>query len=168
MKIAIIYIVVILAVVGVGFWLFNSSNEQQANLPGQAIENQGQTHIPEGSTDHPAYSSNPPTSGWHWAVPAAWGAYDEAVPDEKIVHNLEHGGIWISFKPENVSNEAVTQLKDFANRYKGVIIAPREQNDSPIALAAWGRLQKLEQYDENAIIRFIEAFYNKGPEKVDL
>jgi hypothetical protein len=168
MKIFIIYFVVVLAVVGLGFFLFQTEEpEDPTALPGELLENQGAVHIEDGSTDHPPYNSNPPTSGWHWPAPADWGIYKVAFPDEKFVHNLEHGGIWISYKPSKVSVETITLLEDFAKRYRKIIVAPRETNDSNIALAAWTRLQKLENYDEQTIIKFIEAHYDQGPEKVN-
>lgn len=166
MKQIIIIVIVIVAVLGIGFWLFSAEQGIQENLPGVALENQGQEHIAQGSTDHPAYNSNPPTSGWHWPQPAAWGSYATAQSDEQLIHNLEHGGIWISYKPD-LDAQTIAQLNDFAKRYRKIIVAPRVANDSAIALAGWARLQKLDRYDERLILQFIDAFYDKGPEKVD-
>lgn len=166
MKIIATYIVVILVVLGVGYYLFQSSNKPATELPGQVFENQGQEHITQGSFEHPAYNSNPPTSGWHWPQPAAWGIYRATQPDEQLIHNLEHGGIWISYK-SNLDAETIAKLQDFARRYRKIIVEPRDANDSPIALVAWTRLQKLDSFDETTILRFIDAHYDKGPEKVD-
>ncbi|MBX4187956.1 MAG: DUF3105 domain-containing protein [Candidatus Doudnabacteria bacterium] len=158
---------VVLAVVGIGFFLFTSSKAPNpADLPGQLFDDLGGEHIADGSKDHPAYNSNPPTSGWHWPAPAEWGVYDPPEADERYIHNLEHGGIWITYKPSTVSAEDQAKLKDFSKRWRKIIVTPREANDSNIALAAWTRLQQLDSYDENTIIRFIEAFYDQGPEKV--
>jgi hypothetical protein len=165
MKIIIIYVIVILAVIGLGYFLFQSSKEENKDLPGEPIEILNQIHINEGSTDHPAYNSNPPTSGWHWPQPAACGVYESQLPDERVIHNLEHGSVWISYKPE-VDDQTKTLLKDFAKRFNNVLVEPRPANDSNIALAAWGRLQKLDSYDENTIVRFIDSFMDEGPEKV--
>ncbi len=151
---------------GVGFLLFRSSQNQQANLPGQQYESQGQEHIAQGSTEHAAYNSNPPTSGPHWPEPANWGVYSTEMPDEQLVHNLEHGGIWISYRPDKVDQNTINKLNDFAKRYAIVIVTPRLKNDTAISLAAWTHLQNLDQYDERAILEFIDAYYNKGPEKV--
>jgi hypothetical protein len=159
--------VIVLVVVGLGYYLFTASQEPNpADLPGETFESLGADHIDDGSTDHPAYNSNPPTSGWHWPVAAPWGVYDNPEKDERYIHNLEHGGIWISYKPSVVSAEDIAKLKDFAQRYRKMIITPREANDSPIALAAWQHLQKIDSYDETTILRFIDAFYDQGPEKV--
>lgn len=160
--------VVVLAVVGLGYFLFQSSNKPMdpSQQPGEAFADQGATHITEGTTDHEPYNSNPPTSGSHWPSAAPWGVYDNPEKDERYVHNLEHGGVWISYKPSTVDANTITQLKDFAKRYRKVIVTPREANDSNIALAAWMHLQKLDSYDETTIIKFIEAYYDQGPEKV--
>ncbi|OGE82497.1 MAG: hypothetical protein A3B10_00275 [Candidatus Doudnabacteria bacterium RIFCSPLOWO2_01_FULL_44_21] len=169
MKVILIYIIVILAVLGLGFWLFSTSNSQQQpeNLPGQTLEDQGQLHIDQGSFDHPAYNSNPPTSGWHWPQAAEWGIYKATQPDEQLIHNLEHGGVWIAYKPGSVDEQTVNLLQDFAKRYRKVIVEPREANDAAIALAAWTHLDKLDQYDESQILRFIASYYDRGPEKVN-
>ena len=167
-KIIIVYIVVLAAFVGIGFWLFKSSEKGKdpQNLPGQTFENQGQKHINEGSTDHIVYNSNPPTSGDHWPAAAAWGVYDTPQPDERLVHNLEHGGIWISYKPDKVDQATIDQLKDFAKRYQLIIVEPRPADEAAISLAAWTHLENLDHYDEHAILEFINAYYNQGPEKV--
>jgi hypothetical protein len=165
MKIIIIYIIVILVAIGAGYFLFQSSKQEPGDLPGEAIEIMNAIHIDDGSTDHPAYKSNPPTSGWHWPQPAACGVYDPGQPDERLIHNLEHGSIWITYKPD-VDDATKTKLKDFAQRFNNIVVSARPANDSPIALAAWGRLQKMDSYDEMTIIKFIEAYMDKGPEKV--
>lgn len=131
--------------------------------PGIAVADQGREHIPAGRP-HPAYNSNPPTSGWHYPAPAPWGFYPNEIPDEVLVHNLEHGGIWISYKNPD-DTEVVDKLTALVRQFpKKVIVTLRKKNDSRIAVAAWARLLKLEQYDEKQIRDFIRAFRNKGPE----
>lgn len=133
---------------------------------GQEIAIQGADHIPVGSS-HPPYNSNPPTSGWHYAEPAPWGVKTEPLPDETLVHNLEHGGVWIAYHPDKVDPETLARLVQIARRHLSkVILSPRPANDSPIALASWGRLEKLERFDEAKIKAFISRNKNKGPERV--
>ncbi len=165
-KLLLIYLGVLVVVGALGFWLYKSSETKPQTFPGQTFENQGQTHIDQGATDHPAYNSNPPTSGWHWPQPAAWGAYKTPQPDEQLIHNLEHGGIWISYKPDRVDADTIAKLEDFTKRYPLIVVEPRDKDDAPITLAAWTHLQNLDQYDERTILEFIEAYHNKGPEVV--
>ena len=148
-----------------------------ASLPGSApaspasrpivvrYPEQGRDHVPLGAP-HPAYNSNPPTSGWHTPETAPWGWQRTTIPDEVLIHNLEHGGIWISYR--DPSDTALAEkLERLVSRYRSkVIVTPRPGNDSPIAVAAWGRLLKLQTFDEQQIVAFINAYKNKGPERV--
>ena len=124
----------------------------------------GREHIAEG-TKSTNYNSNPPTSGSHWAAPANKGIYDQALPDERILHNLEHGYIWISYKPE-ISPDVINNIKNIVNEddWK-IVMAPRAENDSQITLAAWGRLLKMGEPDYQKIKDFVETYRNRGPEK---
>ncbi len=127
--------------------------------------NLGQTHIAVGAA-HPAYNSNPPTSGWHYIDPAPWGIYDSQVPDEVLVHNLEHGGIWLSYQ-DIANQDIINQLKDIASKYPShIIVEPRPQDDSPIAVAAWGQLMKMDTVDADVIYAFIRRYRKNGPENV--
>jgi len=137
------------------------------SIPDTSISypNQGQTHIEIGAA-HPAYNSNPPTSGWHYVDPAPWGVYDQQIPDEVLVHNLEHGGIWLSYK-DPTNQDIINQLKDIAGRFPThMIVEPRPQNDSPVAVAAWGHLLKMDTVNADTIYSFIRRYRKHGPENV--
>jgi len=132
--------------------------------PGERVREVGNPHIPVG-TKGTGYTSNPPTSGEHYGSEAKWDVYTQPVPDELVIHNLEHGGIWISYKDPN-DTELAAKLAQVARRYSTkVIVTPRPQNDAPLAVAAWGRLLKLQTFDEQKIVAFINAYRGKvGPE----
>lgn len=138
-----------------------SSRRSEEGRLGQAYPIQGTQHVVVG-VSHPDYNSNPPTSGWHYAAPAEWGVHESELPDEQVVHNLEHGGIWISYK--GIDAAAKAQLEKIVRSNSGVILTPRQANDASVTLASWGRLQKLESFDEAAILNFIRANKNKSPE----
>ena len=128
---------------------------------GEEIPLLGRDHVPVGTKV--TYNSNPPTSGNHWPQPAEWGFYDKQLPDELLVHNLEHGGIWISYK--NIDEETKSKLKNLAEKYpQAVIVTPRSENDAKFAVASWGRLLKLDEFNEEITIKFIINNVNKAPE----
>ena len=133
----------------------------------QVFDIQGSEHIAIDAT-HPSYNSNPPTSGWHYAEPAGEGFYDTSFPDERIVHNLEHGHIWIAYHPR-IPDAIKNELKDNFSRVQR-IITPREANDFDVSLVAWGRLDSfnLENgvFDKDRIENFMKRYVNRGPEKV--
>jgi len=138
------------------------SIQSEKKRPGELFTNQGQKHIAVGAT-HIEYNSNPPTSGPHYATPANWGIYQDELLDENLVHNLEHGGIWISYT--NIATSTIAQIEALAKLYPDkIIVTSRSRNDSKIALASWTRLLKLDQFDEKIIVDFIKTNKNRSPE----
>ncbi len=121
-------------------------------------------HIRKGEA-HVPYTSNPPSSGPHYAgVTSAEGigpieckTYTTEVEDESVIHNLEHGVVWISYKDIN-DKELAEQLKSIAEDYTKVVLSPRSKDDSNIALASWGRVLKLDSLDEQKIRDFIKLY----------
>ena len=113
------------------------------------------------------YNSNPPTSGPHCGQTARSGFREDSIADQNIIHNLEHGDIWISYHPR-VPDEIKEELKQFGAAK--VIITPREENDTDIALAAWGRLDSFDlennTLSKERIEDFIKRYVNKGPERI--
>lgn len=135
---------------------------------GTQFPNQGADHINQGQA-HAPYTSNPPTSGPHYGSPARWGVYDQPIPDETLVHNLEHGGIVVHYNCPDGCPELVAQLKQLAGEYRSkVILAPRPNPDVPyrIILTAWTWLDGFDEFDAERIRAFIRAHKDRGPELV--
>jgi hypothetical protein len=133
-----------------------------------AFPDQGRQHIP---FEEPfIYNSNPPSSGNHYERPARADFYevsDPPVPDSVLVHSLEHGDIWISYKP-SVSEEIKDMLRDFAAAK--VVVTPRAENDTDLALVAWARVDAFNLNETDDVRRriqdFITRYVNRGPEKI--
>jgi hypothetical protein len=119
------------------------------------------------------YNTNPPTSGDHNASPATWGIYPTRPPtDERLVHNLEHGGVIISYDPAKVDESTVETLGRLVEDMRTpdrmcIILTPRPQgieDGKPIALTSWGVLATLDSFDEGAIRAFWRDHVARGPE----
>lgn len=164
-----IVFVLIIAIVlgGLAWWLTAYISKQSKELPGVFYSEVGRTHITVGKAGS-GYNSNPPTSGDHYPGPAEWGSYREESPDEILIHNLEHGGIWISYRP-GVPDEVRDRLEGFYKKWgRKIIVTPRSKNDADIAVAAWTHLDKFSvaELSEERVEKFIRAYRNKGPEFV--
>jgi hypothetical protein len=157
-------VLVALASVGGIAWAALQSNQP---APGQAVAIQGRDHIQLGQS-HPPYNSDPPTSGWHYDQPVPAGFYDEPLADEKLVHNLEHGHVVISYDCSKLTDcdSVKAELRGLVDRFQGwkIVAVARDNADAPIALTAWGRIDKLNAYDENRIVAFINYWRDRGPE----
>lgn len=127
------------------------------------------------------WNTDPPTNGPHFGFDASgnlgtvvWGAYNEPLQLARVVHNLEHGGIYI-FYGDEVPDSVVDQLRGFYDDHKnGTLLAPYPKLGNKVALGAWvseggdgakGYLAKCSAFDEGAFSSFFEAFQFKGPER---
>jgi hypothetical protein len=126
------------------------------------------------------WNTDPPTNGPHFGFDASgqlgtvvWGAYDDPLQLARVVHNLEHGGIYI-FYGDEVSEAVVDQLRGFYDDHKnGTLLAPYPKLGDKVALGAWvaegegakGYLAKCSAFDEGAFASFFKAFQFKGPER---
>ncbi len=139
---------------------------------GTKVEDQGSGHIATGQKGR--YNSTPPTSGEHWAAPAApapWGIKDTTLPNEVTVHNLEHGGIVIAYN--DLSGDDAAKLKSLvrqliASGYPKIVLEPYpELRDAKVAVTAWTWILKLPSVDQTQIIRFFRAHYDpvEAPER---
>lgn len=132
------------------------------------------SHVPEG-TDPGPYSTDPPTSGRHYANEMDAGFYNEGdkqvpYPAGYLVHNLEHGYVIFWYNCSSISDQECSDLKssiksvmDQVNNFK-VIAYPWPSIDVPVVMTSWGRIQKFDQFDAGQASAFIKANQNKAPE----
>lgn len=167
MKRVSVWIVVLVLVAGGIVGIVALAKRSKAPTPGETVPEQAENHIPEGSSHEP-YSTNPPTSGPHYERTEVPGFYDEELQDELIIHNLEHGAIWMTYKPSKVDQATIDRLKEIAKPYDTkMLLSPREKNDDPVAAVAWQHILRLQTLNDAAVEQinaFIKAYRNHGPE----
>ncbi|MFO0553144.1 MAG: DUF3105 domain-containing protein [Polyangiaceae bacterium] len=142
------------------------------NLP-----EEGKTHVPV--CTHVDYGTNPPSSGNHWPVWAAFKTYVDPVPREMLVHDLEHGAVVLAYDcdgctdvPQAFQDAATTYGVDAlcatsamgAERSR-IVITPDPLLDLPIGISAWRATYVATCIDRPSIDAFIEAHYGDGPER---
>jgi hypothetical protein len=140
-------------VVFLAFYLWASSR------PGQFVKSLRNDHLQSEEQKHLPYNSVPPTSGPHMPVIARWGVHAEPIRDELQVHNLEEGGVLVQYNCPQGCPDLIAKLRAIVLRYDTqVILAPYPGMDSRIALTAWSRIDKFDEFDEKRIVRFIQAY----------
>jgi len=181
---ALLGVVAVVALVGLGSGGGPSEDEVRASLEAagctlQAVEAEPGQHS-LGADEEGDWNTDPPTNGPHFGFDEAgnlgtviWGAYDQPVQLARVVHNLEHGGVYI-FYGDEVPDEVVEQLRGFYDAHqRGTVLAPYAQLGEEIALGAWvaegeegtGYLAKCPTFDEDAFSAFFDGFRFKGPER---
>jgi hypothetical protein len=160
----------VLAVVILGFTgaviAAKANKPPEPPRPGVEQSDHGREHV-----DSKKYGGDqPPTSGAH-ANPVSWGVYDTEVRDDQLIHNMEHGGIYISYQP-SLPKEQVKKLKELLSapfsdpqfQPRKIVLAPRVENKSPIELSSWRRSEALASYDQQKIKDYITRNLGKSPE----
>jgi hypothetical protein len=104
------------------------------------------------------YKMNPPAAGNH---NARWqncmgDVYTSQVAKEHAVHSLEHGAVWITYRPDLPQNEIDTLAGKVRDR-EFMLMSPYPGQDKPISLQAWGFQLKVDRADDGRIDAFIDA-----------
>ncbi len=137
--------------------------------PGGAIRHEimaTRNHLSEAQSVE--YNSIPATSGDHWPRWSQCGFFEEALPDERTVHNLEHSNIIVSYNL--TTPEEVDELRDVMGSVglAGVLGVTRfydKIQPGTVALSAWGVSDTMQGIDEERINTFFRTYGgNLGPE----
>lgn len=165
----------------VGWFVYNESTKNGGETQGNAeipktakkIADLGRTHVK--NTEKVKYNSNPPTSGPHYPDWVRPGVFDKPEVDEMLVHSLEHGYAIMSYNCDAKTKDGKKvdcdqlkkQLSDL-EKEKGnwkLIVVPRPSLDVPLALTAWTYVDKMDKFEKERILAFIDALRDKGPEQ---
>ena len=114
------------------------------------------------------YSVTPPVGGPHNATWMNCGIYGQPVPNERAVHNLEHGAVWITYQP-SLPPSQVSQLRALvdkqtmvpsaegaASRYMD--LSPYPGLPTPIVVSSWGFQLKLSSPTDSRLQQFVNKF----------
>ena len=136
-----------------------------AVLPGREVPMLPSPHIPFVTSPHARYNSVPPTSGPHVPWVVMTGIYSAPIPNELLVHVLEHGHINIQYGRATPPAD-VAVLRAIALRFPNdVVLVPYPELASGIALTAWGHIETMQHANRADIINFIvdlRGRYNHG------
>jgi len=131
---------------------------------GPAAQALGHAHV----TSPVQYSVTPPVGGDHNAAWMNCGIYDKPVPNERAVHNLEHGAIWITYQ-QSLPQSEVSQLRAFVEKQTRVSpggapasrymhLPPYPRLSSPIVISSWGFHLKVSSPSDPRLQQFVNKF----------
>jgi hypothetical protein len=123
------------------------------------------------------FRDNPPTNGPHYDVWARWGVYREVIPRGYWVHNLEHGGVVIAYRPD-LSDAERDRLEAFVRALppepdcaaqgvrRRIIVTPDPELPARVAAVAWSHSYTADCVDTNALEQVVLGLTGRGPEQV--
>lgn len=130
--------------------------EAEANAP---IE--GVAEFPDLPREHVtepvAYEQDPPVGGQHAPVWTNCGVYGQPVSSEQSVHSLEHGAVWITYRPD-LSAEQVQRLNDLVAGEDYALLSPYPGLATPVAASAWGVQLLADDASDPRLERFLTRY----------
>ncbi|MEU8345607.1 Protein of unknown function [Actinomadura meyerae] len=160
--IAFFAVIGLVAVVAIGVTFMQTrSSSADASIAGVVTRDDlGRDH----TTGAVRYDDTPPMGGDHNPV---WQncdgrVYDAPLQNENAVHSLEHGAVWITYRP----GLAAAQLDALKAKVSGTdytMLSPYPSQDAPVKLTAWGHQLKLDDASDARVDEFLRA-YVKGPQ----
>ena len=107
------------------------------------------------------YAMTPPAGGDHAGVWLNCGVYDQPVPNENAVHDLEHGAVWITYDPAQVDEAGVSTLRSkLPDTY--IVVSPYPDLGAPVVASAWGNQVLLDGPDDARLTEFVSKFWKSA------
>jgi hypothetical protein len=116
------------------------------------------THTQDAVDYQATYGMNPPAGGAHNQAWLNCGIYDQPVPNENAVHDLEHGAVWITYNADEVSGDDLQKLRDSVPD-NFITMSPYPDLPAPVVASAWNAQVELDGVDDPRLQQFIDKFW---------
>ena len=104
------------------------------------------------------YKEKPPMGGPHNVVWQNCAIYDAPIHNEHAVHSLEHGAVWITYRPDLAADQVQVLKTLAADDY--MLLSPYPGLDHPVVASTWNHQIALDRADDAALPAFIAEFKN--------
>jgi hypothetical protein len=107
------------------------------------------------------YVENPPLGGQHNVVWQNCGIYEAPIHNEHAVHSMEHGAVWITYRPD-LAPDQVQALRALASD-DYLLLSPYPGLPQPVVASAWNHQLTFARADDPGLAAFV-AKYKNNPE----
>ncbi|MCA1738686.1 MAG: DUF3105 domain-containing protein [Actinobacteria bacterium] len=147
-----------------------SENEETAMPANNRQEDPAQAppeNPPEGVRTYPAttngnvegqiaYKQDPPTNGDHAPYWQKCGFYSSPIENEAAVHSMDHGAVWITYRPD-LPQDQIDTLRGLAQE-EYVLVSPYSSLYAPVVATAWRNQLELTGVDDPRLRQFVDQF----------
>lgn len=102
-----------------------------------------------------AYDGKPPAGGPHSGCWGTWGVHTTPLTPERFVHNLEHGGVVLTYNCPDGCPKEVRWMHDFASTNELVVVTEYPELASRFGISAW----EARAYSDCLSPSFVRDFY---------
>ncbi|QDG61684.1 DUF3105 domain-containing protein [Pseudarthrobacter sp. NIBRBAC000502771] len=114
------------------------------------------------TSDPVSYPRTPATGGDHAPVWTNCGIYTTPVEQTRAVHSLEHGAVWLTYRPD-LAPDQLAALTDLAGQQDYLLLSPVAGQSSPVVATAWGKQLAVDSGSDERLAPFIKK-YRQGPQ----
>jgi hypothetical protein len=108
------------------------------------------------------YQQVPPVGGPHNPVWYKCGAYAAPVQNQNAVHDLEHGTVWITYRPDLSSADVASLQSKLEGLKSGKwMLSPYPDLPAPVVVTVWNAQLDLKGADDPRLQPFLD-FYGDG------
>ena len=105
------------------------------------------------------YAQTPPVGGTHNPTWQNCGIYAEPIRKELGVHSMEHGAVWITYRPD-LPAAAVDTLRALLRGWPYALLSPYPDLPSPVVASAWGVQMRVESAGDPRLGAFLSRYVN--------
>jgi hypothetical protein len=102
------------------------------------------------------YDREPPTNGDHAPIWQNRGFYGKPIQDRYAVHSMDHGVVWITYRPD-LPKQQIDALRLYGKE-NYVIVSPYPGQNTPVIVTSWRVQLKLKGADDPRLGRFVNEF----------
>ncbi|MEO5314358.1 DUF3105 domain-containing protein [Pseudarthrobacter sp. CC12] len=159
--------VVVAAIIGsVSFVVVGEVRQREEASAAASRPIEGEQDFPDQSRNHTrepvSYPRAPATGGDHAPVWTNCGIYTAPVQQTQAVHSLEHGAVWLTYRPDLAADQ-IAELTAAADGQPYLLLSPVPDQEAPIVATAWGKQLALQTSSDERLAPFIKK-YRQGPQ----
>ncbi|MFJ3216226.1 DUF3105 domain-containing protein [Kitasatospora sp. NPDC086801] len=156
--------VLVIGAIATGTWIIMDANQSKkdkqaaanADIPGvQTFGELSRTHV----KDKVSYPMTPPVGGDHNAIwlDCMGHVYDQPVENERAVHSLEHGAVWVTYNGKATPDDVKT-LSDKVKTTPYSLMSPYPDEKGTITLNAWSTQLIVDSASDPRVNQFFTKY----------
>jgi hypothetical protein len=149
----------VLLVIGL-FYLGNQGPAIANNIEGAIVfPDPGRGHQ-EGDI---AYTTDVPVGGIHNLEWQNCGIYNQPVRTENAIHSIEHGAVWIAYRPDLPADQVdilhnLVRQEQAGQQQRWILLAPKPDLKDPIVATAWRVQLRLDDASDERLLQFVKKY----------
>ena len=105
-----------------------------------------------------SYTESPPVGGPHNVAWQNCGTYNVPIHSEHAVHSLEHGAVWITYRPDLPPDQVQILREAASDDY--MLLSPFPGLTDPVVASSWNHQIRLSGANDARLRAFIDRYKN--------